>query len=54
MTFNAVKILALLLFIIAVIACTLFFTHTLTFDQSAIILLGDIAAYPTGAALITP
>lgn len=53
MTVNNVKLWAAILLIVAIIVCILYFVRVLSFEQSAVLLLGDIAAYPTGAAVLT-
>lgn len=50
---NNRKLYAAILFIIAIVVCILFFVHVLSFEQSAVLLLGDIAAYPTGEAVLS-
>jgi len=46
------KLLALVMLLIAVVVCVLYFLHALTFDQSVVLEIGDIAVYQTGALLI--
>lgn len=53
MTVNNVKLWAAILLIVAIIVCILYFVHVLSFESAGILLLGDIAAYPTGAAVLT-
>lgn len=50
---NAIKLYAAVLLIIAILLCVLFAVHVLGFELAAVLLLGDIAAYPTGVALLT-